>query len=131
VERFNGILQQLLRAYVASQSDRETYLPQVLYAYRTACHSSTKVSPYLLLYGRDPPALQGVSQLAYDSLSYLAIIQAKLAELQDFVHANIAEAASNAFNQYTSVASFKQGEPLWLSVPTAGKLEPKWEGLSH
>jgi len=131
VERFNRTLMQLLRAYVTSESDWETYLPQVLYAYRTARHSSTGASPYLLVYGRDPPALQGTTQSAYDSLSYPAVVQAKLAELQDFVHANLAQAASNqkaAYDQHTSSASFKQGEPVWLSVPTAGKLEPKWEG---
>jgi len=137
VERFNRTLLQLLRAYVAPQSDWETYLPQVLYAYRTACHSSTGVSPNLLLYGRDPPALQRISQLAYDSISYPAVIQTKLAELQDFVHANIAQAASNqkaAYDQHTSAVAFKQGEPVWLSIPIAGKLEAKWEGdglLSH
>ena len=125
VERFNRTLLQLLRAYVTSQSDWETYLSQVLYAYRTAHHSSTGVSPYLLLYGRDPPALQGATQLAYDSLSYPAVIQARLAELQDFVHANTAQAAANqksSYDQHTSSSSFKQGEPVWLSVP--GKLEP-------
>jgi len=53
VEHFNRTLLQLLRAYVTSQSDWEAYLPQVLYAYWTVCHSST----YLLLYGRNPPAL--------------------------------------------------------------------------
>ena len=93
VERFNRTLLQLLRAYVTSESDWETYLPQVFYAYRTARHSSTGASPYLLLYGRDPPALQGTTQSAYDSLSYPAVVQAKLDELQDLVHATIAQAA--------------------------------------
>ena len=49
----------------------------------------------------------------------------------DFVHANITQAAANqksAYDQHTSSASFKQGEPVWLSVPKAGKLEPRWEG---
>ena len=81
--------------------------------------------------GRDPPTLQGATQLAYDSLSYAAVIQARLAELQDFVDANIAPAAANqksSYDQHTSSSSFKQGEPVWLLVPTAGKLEPQWEG---
>ena len=87
-------------------------MSQVFYAYRTARHSSTGASPYLLLYGRDPSALQGTTQFAYDSLSYPAVVQAKLAELQNFVHANIAQVASNqkaAYDQHTSSASFKQG----------------------
>ena len=40
VERFNRTLLQLLRAYVTSQDDWETYLPYVLYAYRTSQHTN-------------------------------------------------------------------------------------------
>jgi len=69
VECFNnyGHYCNYIRACVTSQSDWETYLSQVLYAYQTAHHSSTGVLPYLLLYGR---ALQGTTQL------YPAVIQA-------------------------------------------------------
>ena len=28
----------------------------------------------------------------------------------------------------TSAKSFAVGDPVWLSVPTAGKLDPRWEG---
>ena len=133
VEHFNRTLLQLQRAYVASQSDWETYLPQVLYAYRTECHSSTGVSPYLL-HGRDPPALQRISQLAYDLISYPAVIQAKLAELQDFVHANIAQAASKqkaAYDQHTSAASFKQGDYQYPQL-ASWSLNGRGDGLlSH
>ena len=52
VERFNRTLLQLLRSYVESQSDWERYLPLILYAYRTAAHSSTGVSPFMMMYGR-------------------------------------------------------------------------------
>lgn len=44
VERFNRSLLQLLRCYVDTEDDWECYLPLVLYAYRTAQHSSTGVS---------------------------------------------------------------------------------------
>jgi len=54
VERFNRSLLQLLRVYVDKQSEWEHYLPLVLYAYRTSVHSSTGVSPFLLMYGRNP-----------------------------------------------------------------------------
>ena len=51
VERFNRSLLQMLRAFV-NQGDWEQYLPLVLYAYRTAVHSSTGVSPFELMFGR-------------------------------------------------------------------------------
>ena len=132
VERFNRTLIQLLKTYVESQEEWEKYLPYVLYAYRTSQHTSTKASPYLLLYGRHPPSQQQLQdQLAYDSLSYPAHIQSKLAELHDFVHANLTQAASSQktyYDHHASAPSFNTGDPVWLAVPTAGKLDPRWEG---
>lgn len=32
------------------------------------------------------------------------------------------------YNQHCSQRMFKVGDPVWLSVPTAGKLQPRWEG---
>ena len=131
VEHFNRTLIQLLRTYVESQEEWETYLPYVLYAYRTSQHTMTKASPYLLLYGRHPPAHQLQQHLAYDSLSYPAHIRHRLAELQDFVHANLSQAASRQktyYDHHTRVPSFTAGDSVWLSIPTAGKLEPRWEG---
>ena len=52
VECFNRSLLQMLRAYVQQHNDWEKYLPFVLYAYRTAVHSSTGVSPFELMFGR-------------------------------------------------------------------------------
>jgi len=48
-----------------------------------------------IMHGRDPPTYQPTKQVAYDSLSYPAQIQARLAELQDFVHTNMAQATGN------------------------------------
>ena len=44
--RFNNSLLQMLRCYVNSEEDWETYLPLVLYAYHTAPHSTTGVSSF-------------------------------------------------------------------------------------
>ena len=131
VEHFNRILLQLLRSCVSSQSDWKTYLPYVLYTYRTSCHSTTGVCPYLLLCGRDLPTYQPTKQIAHDSLSYPAQIQDRLAELQDlFVltqHKQLKNQKS-AYYQHTCIMFFKQGDSVWLSIPTAQKLDPQQEG---
>ena len=67
----------------------------------------------------------------FDSQTYPAHLQAKQAELRDFVEANLAKAAHHqkcAYDQHTSSWSFSIGDPVWISVPTAGKLDPRREG---
>jgi len=79
----------------------------------------------VLLYGKDPPNLYWLSQHAYDSLSYPATLQARLAELQDFVHTNITQVAASqksSYDQHTNLPFFKQGQSVWFSVPTTGKV---------
>ena len=131
VEIFNRTLLQLLRTYVTTKDDWETNLPYVLYAYRTSQHASTGFPLFLLLYGRYPNQCQLATQFGYDSLSYPAQLQAKLSELQDFVHTNLTQAACSQksyYDRHTKQSTFAPGDLVWLSIPTAGKLDPRWEG---
>ena len=85
VERFNQSLLQMLRAYAQDQADGERHLPLVLYAYRTAVHTSTGVSPFELMYGRSPQKSPFPPCTAYDPSSYQSQLRAKMAQLRDFV----------------------------------------------
>ena len=93
VERFNRSLLQLLRSYVEHEADWERYLPLTLFAYRTAIHTSTKVSPFFVMFGRQPQLNEYADTQAYDTPTYQQQLQAKLAELQGFVEANLVESA--------------------------------------
>lgn len=131
VERFNRSLLQMLRAYVQQQHDWEQYLPLVLYAYRTAVHASTGVSPFELMFGRQGHKPPLPSTTAHDVLSYQCQLRAKLAQLADFVESHNVQAHTQQkhyFDQHTRIRSFTIGDPVWLSIPTAGKLDPRWEG---
>ena len=128
VERFNRSLLQMLRAYVQQHNDWEKYLPFVLCAYRTAAHSSTGVSFFELMFGRcaHKPPLN--TRSAHDVTSYQDQLRAKLAYLYDFVEVNNVEASDHQKHQFNKNArsrTFIQGDPVWLSIPTAGKLDPK------
>ena len=64
-------------------------------------------------------------------LSYPAHLQARLAELQDFVHINLTQAAhlqKSNYDNHNMESIFIPGDPVWLSIPTGGKLDPRWEG---
>ena len=131
VERFNRTLLQLLRTYTEKQEEWERYLPFVLFAYRAAVHSSTGVSPFELMFGRPPIQNPLPSATAYDVVSYQSQLQTKLAQLCDFVethHAQAAHKQKTSYDQHTQQRSFKAGQPVWLSSPTAGKLNARWEG---
>ena len=55
----------------------------------------------------------------------------KLAEMYDLVETNLAASAHKQASQYdksTRSRKFQVGDRVWLSIPTAGKLQPKWEG---
>ena len=132
VERFNRSLLQLLRTYVDHQDDWERYLPLVLYAYRTSLHSSTGCSPFSLMYGRDLSQTPFNTGPTFDPSSYSNHLKKKMAELRDFVESNLAARAHSQKSTYDEHAAapttFSAGNAVWLSIPTAGKLDPRWEG---
>ena len=131
VERLNRSILQMLRTYVETKDEWERHLPMVLYAYRTAVHASTGFSPFQLMYGRAPQFTGFSEPNAFDPTSYQAYLQAKLAEIRDFVETNLVEAAQRQkaqFDKHSKERSFGVGDPVWVSIPTAGKLDPRWEG---
>ena len=85
----------------------------------------------MLMYGRQSTQTGLLRPTAFDPKSYSAHLSAKLAELQDFVEANLAAAAEHqrsAYDKHSMTRSFKIGDLVWLSRPTARKLDPRWEG---
>ena len=53
VERFNRTLCESLAKLVDKVNEWDKYIAPVLFAYRTSKHSTTKVSPFYLTYGRE------------------------------------------------------------------------------
>ena len=132
VERFNRTLLQLFRTYVDKQEDWEKYLPLLLFAYMTAVHKSTGVSPFSLMFGRQPSPVPDLSPpKVYNPESYQVHLRFKLAELQDFVDTHMCQAAKQQkqyYDQHSRLPSFAAGDLIWLRVPTSSKLQCKWEG---
>ena len=52
-------------------------------------------------------------------------------KLQDFVETHLVQSATKqqiVYDKHSTHRQFKVGDHVWLSIPTAGKLDPKWEG---
>ena len=135
VERGNRTVLQMLRCYVDKSHEWEEFLPLVLYAYRTTKHSSTGVTPFELMFGRDPLNVMHHEKPAeHNPSSYELFLRKKLSELRGFVEGNIIEAQKRQKKDYDStskVTVFTRGDPVWLSIPHGGvsrKLDSKWEG---
>ena len=50
--------------------------------------------------------------------------------MQDFVHGNLTKCAEQQKRQYDCHMFphfFNPGDPVWVSVPTAKKLQPHWD----
>ena len=73
----------------------------------------------------------GFSSHLYTGHSILVNVQSHLAKMYELVELNLTEAASDQKWFYDIGAklrpSFAQDSHVWLSIPTAGKLDPKWE----
>ena len=85
----------------------------------------------MLMFGRDLHALLFDSPLTFDPGSYQHYLRAKLADLQDLVESNLVKAGDQQkiyYDKRSKVPSFAVNDKVWLSVLTAGKLQPRWEG---
>ena len=101
----------------------------VLYAYRTAVHASTGVSSFEMMFGRQWQKPPLPSKAAHDVHSYQGCLRAKLATLADFVESHNVQASTQQkyFDKHTKFRTFTIGDAVWLSIPTAGKLDPRLE----
>ena len=103
VERFNRSLLQLLRTNVEREEEWECHLSLVLFAYRTAIHSSTGVSPFVMMFGRQPKLPPSTN--AFDAMTYSKSLCAKLDHFKDFVDTHLQQAARHqkaAYDRHTS-----------------------------
>lgn len=145
VERFNRTLASMLTMYCNdSQDNWDSYLPQVLMAYRSSSHASTKFSPNKMVFGRDivlplqamigrppPETIDNV-----DGDTYVQTLRDKLVEAHTLGRIHLRKAAVYQKKHYDTKAkrkSFAQGQLVWLHDPSrkigvCSKLRNHWKG---
>ena len=110
--------------------DWDLRLPFVLFAYRSSLQSSTKESPFHLLYGRDPqlptsvisdpPAVREV----LDVDDYKSRLSAYMADAWELAQANVQRAQKQqklAYDRHARPQVFKPGERVFVFMPSANQ----------
>jgi hypothetical protein len=130
VERFNSSLLKMIASYTSSnQQDWDLWLPYVLFAYRTAPHSTTKLSPFTLLYGREAnhpgDMMFPETPIQYiDESTYADILPIFLNKAWQVAKQNIQEAQEQYKDRYDRTATphpFQIGEQLLIHTPQPKK----------
>ena len=107
----------------ASHSLRISNISTLVHRYRTICADVSKTTAHCKhRFG---------TSCSIRSIIIHIDFALKMAELKNFVESNQTTAAAKqkrAYDKSSTQRSFKINDPVWLSIPTAGKLDPKWEG---
>jgi hypothetical protein len=132
IERMNRTILTLLRSFVTDSSDWEQFLGPVLYAYRSAIHSSTGFSPYEMFFARKPPPLteDSLSRWGFTAHHWLTSKQNNYKRIVDQAVKHISDAQKiqkRNFDKRASVETLEIGDEVWMKqVRRADKLSPKW-----
>lgn len=129
VERFNRTLTEMLSKTVEKNGkDWDQKLPYVLFAYRSSPQSSTKESPFFLLYGRDPK-LPIEAALTLDPVrfvkntgDYKVDLTQRLSEAWDLAKQQVKEAQrqqKQSYDRHTRDASIQPGDRVFIYMPAA------------
>ncbi|GFW29895.1 hypothetical protein TNCV_2673451 [Trichonephila clavipes] len=145
VERWNKVLKDMIH-HVIREDPRswDRQLPFLLFAYREVPNTTTGVSPFRLLYGREargPLAIlksswageihlpTNISQSAVDYLQEMKINMEKAAESASLTAAQKQKAYGDYFNKRSSVKNFSIGEQVVLLIPdSSNKIYARWTG---
>jgi len=139
VERFNKTLKESLAKLIKEQTEWDLHIAPVLFAYRTAQQSSTKMSPFLLTYGREAklPLDDHVDQQNKNLIDRIRQIIDKLPEIREKAKQTMIAVKNKQKTahdkQMVKLKSFDiRQKVLYYDAAKmnqfSGKLEPKWKG---
>jgi len=134
VERLNRVVGQGLRCFASSRPDTWfKFLRSIQTAHNTSDHTSTKFSPFALIFGRDPSLPTDLTRLQNRQLidSNMLITKQWYASLK-MANKNFLEAQQTQKYYYDRTATskeFEQGHFVLLrNPPLPGKFTPKFTG---
>jgi len=144
VERSNRTIQNVLKSYVnAEQTDWHKHLPFAKFAYNTSVQSSTKYTPFFLMFGREAtmplhiiyPPPHSTTDTPTTLPRYVQSTQQALHTAYTVVRANLDSSHRSAKQRYdrtAKTAAYVVGDLVWLHAHppphTSPKLFKYWTG---
>ena len=139
VERFNRTLCEALAKLSEYEDEWDLHISPVLFAYRTAQHSTTKVTPFLLTYGRE--AISPLTDIKIDNTTDCLLQRYKeilhhIPHVRTDVQERITdrqEKQKQKYNENIMEKTFQIGDKVLLydkrlDNQWSGKLRDKWKG---
>ena len=129
-ERFNGTLCRMLSNYTEeNQRNWDVFLPITLFAYRTNVQTTTKESPFRLLYGRDPRLPTDLEKFGTKT-SFVENLEQAWQEAKKNIARSAEESKTKHDTKYKSI-DVKVGDSVRLSAPAtkvglSKKLRKDW-----
>ena len=139
VERFNRTLCESIAKITEGKEDWDQHISPVLFAYRTAKQSTTKMTPFFLVYGRNPkmPLMNEETIIEGNILTRLYTLTEELPKQRETARQNVTRAQIQQKKRHDRkidpTRKFKIGEKVLMYDAArdkhfTGKLKPKWKG---
>ncbi|XP_062594005.1 uncharacterized protein LOC134255486 [Saccostrea cucullata] len=141
VEKFNGTLKKMLKAYASSEPYKwDVHLPYVLFAYREVPNETTGYSPFESLYGRHVRGPLAILKEQWEEptveqasvLSYILETRERMQNIRDLVKDSERLAKKKQKIYYDKKArsrTFEVGQKVLVLLPTStSKLMAQWKG---
>lgn len=135
LERSHRTLKEYLRHYVdANVNNWDRWISKAMFIYNTTPHSTTKFTPFKLLFGREaeiPSAVTSTKPPPYSYDNYAQDLLAKLNEIHKLAKINIDHSKAISKQNYdknTNQVQFHVGDKVLYKIQKRSALDPLWSG---
>lgn len=126
-------MRDYLKQFVSDECDDwDKYIPLAMFCYNTSVHSSSKFTPYELVFGQKPLLPTSVNSNENESNydNYVQNLKLKLNKIQSIARENLIknkEISKLRYDNKIKVPNYKKGDYVLIMSKGQNKLKPQWK----